>query len=99
MARRTQSLSARRLTKLPFDSLLFDAEQKQGILPLWFANKEDYGLIGSGDKVETIGLADVRNLSAWCFLHMYDRLDRGLLRLRLFRNPPPDSPHLRHPWG
>ncbi|KAG6831257.1 hypothetical protein H0H92_011767 [Tricholoma furcatifolium] len=32
--------------------------KKQGILPLWFANKEDYGRIGSGDVVETVGLAD-----------------------------------------
>ncbi|KAF9457105.1 aconitate hydratase [Collybia nuda] len=32
--------------------------KKQGILPLWFADKADYSLIGSGDVVETIGLAD-----------------------------------------
>lgn len=35
--------------------------QKQGILPLWLANKNDYGLIEAGDLVETVGLADVRN--------------------------------------
>ena len=33
--------------------------QKQGILPLWFADKADYGRIGSGDVVETFGLADL----------------------------------------
>ncbi|KAF9056376.1 aconitate hydratase [Panaeolus papilionaceus] len=33
--------------------------KKQGVLPLWFAKKEDYSRIGSGDLVETIGLADV----------------------------------------
>lgn len=33
--------------------------QKQGVLPLWFADKADYSRIGSGDIVETIGLADL----------------------------------------
>jgi homoaconitase len=33
--------------------------QKQGVLPLWFANKADYSRIGSGDLVETIGLSDL----------------------------------------
>lgn len=33
--------------------------QKQGILPLWFADKSDYSRIGSGDVVETIGLANL----------------------------------------
>jgi len=33
--------------------------QKQGVLPLWFADKADYSRIGSGDMVETIGLADL----------------------------------------
>lgn len=33
--------------------------KKQGVLPLWFANKDDYGRIGSGDVVETVGLADL----------------------------------------
>ena len=33
--------------------------QKQGVLPLWFADKADYGRIGSGDVVETLGLADL----------------------------------------
>ena len=30
--------------------------QKQGILPLWFANKSDYSKISAHDKIETIGL-------------------------------------------
>ncbi|KAF8633913.1 hypothetical protein AX15_001099 [Amanita polypyramis BW_CC] len=30
--------------------------KKQGILPLWFVNKDDYLRIGSGDIIETIGL-------------------------------------------
>ncbi|KAG8743946.1 aconitate hydratase [Ceratobasidium sp. 414] len=33
--------------------------KKQGVLPLWFADKADYGKISSGDQVETIGLANV----------------------------------------
>lgn len=33
--------------------------KKQGVLPLWFADKADYSRIGSGDIVETIGLADL----------------------------------------
>ena len=33
--------------------------QKQGVLPLWFADKADYGRIGAGDVVETLGLADL----------------------------------------
>ncbi|KZT74787.1 aconitate hydratase [Daedalea quercina L-15889] len=33
--------------------------KKQGILPLWFADKADYARIGSGDVVETLGLADL----------------------------------------
>ena len=33
--------------------------QKQGILPVWFADKADYGRIGAGDTVETLGLADL----------------------------------------
>ncbi|KAF8640336.1 hypothetical protein AX17_000008 [Amanita inopinata Kibby_2008] len=32
--------------------------KKQGILPLWFTNREDYTRIGSGDTIETIGLAE-----------------------------------------
>jgi len=35
--------------------------KKQGILPLWFADKADYSRIGSGDIVETYGLADLLN--------------------------------------
>jgi homoaconitase len=33
--------------------------QKQGILPLWFINKEDYSRIRSGDVLETMGLANL----------------------------------------
>ncbi|KDQ17734.1 hypothetical protein BOTBODRAFT_29890 [Botryobasidium botryosum FD-172 SS1] len=33
--------------------------KKQGILPLWFANKDDYSLIESGDTLETVGLASL----------------------------------------
>ncbi|KAI0374341.1 aconitate hydratase [Pilatotrama ljubarskyi] len=33
--------------------------KKQGILPLWFVDKADYARIGSGDVVETLGLADL----------------------------------------
>ncbi|TFK30638.1 aconitate hydratase [Coprinopsis marcescibilis] len=33
--------------------------KKQGVLPLWFSDKSDYSRIGSGDTIETIGLADV----------------------------------------
>ncbi|KAF8323294.1 aconitate hydratase [Clavulina sp. PMI_390] len=32
--------------------------KKQGILPLWFAKKEDYGRIASGDMIETVGLTE-----------------------------------------
>ncbi|KAG6889669.1 hypothetical protein C0992_004480 [Termitomyces sp. T32_za158] len=32
--------------------------KKQGVLPLWFADKADYSRIGSGDIIETVGLAD-----------------------------------------
>lgn len=35
--------------------------QKQGILPLWFANKDDYARISAHDKVTTIGLSDLLN--------------------------------------
>lgn len=35
--------------------------QKQGVLPLWFADKADYSRVGSGDQLETIGLADLIN--------------------------------------
>ncbi|KAJ7630684.1 aconitate hydratase [Roridomyces roridus] len=31
--------------------------KKQGVLPLWFADKADYSRIGSGDIVETVGLS------------------------------------------
>jgi homoaconitase len=30
--------------------------QKQGILPLWFANKSDYSKISAHDQIETNGL-------------------------------------------
>ncbi|CEL58213.1 aconitate hydratase 1 [Rhizoctonia solani AG-1 IB] len=33
--------------------------KKQGVLPLWFVDKADYGKIQSGDRVETVGLAQV----------------------------------------
>ncbi|KAI0757171.1 aconitate hydratase [Daedaleopsis nitida] len=33
--------------------------KKQGILPLWFVDKKDYNRIGSGDVIETFGLADL----------------------------------------
>ncbi|KAF8167901.1 aconitase family-domain-containing protein [Crassisporium funariophilum] len=32
--------------------------KKQGILPLWFADKADYSRIGSGDVLQTIGLSE-----------------------------------------
>ncbi|THH31988.1 hypothetical protein EUX98_g2192 [Antrodiella citrinella] len=35
--------------------------KKQGVLPLWFADKADYSRIGSGDIVETHGLANLLN--------------------------------------
>ncbi|KZV92490.1 aconitate hydratase [Exidia glandulosa HHB12029] len=33
--------------------------KKQGVLPLWFADKTDYGRIGASDTVETVNLSDV----------------------------------------
>jgi len=33
--------------------------KKQGVLPLWFADKDDYGRIGSGAVVETVGVHDL----------------------------------------
>jgi len=33
--------------------------KKQGVLPLWFADKSDYARIGSGDVIETVGLAEL----------------------------------------
>ncbi|KAJ7139865.1 aconitate hydratase [Mycena epipterygia] len=33
--------------------------KKQGVLPLWFADKADYSRIGSGDVFETIGLSEL----------------------------------------
>lgn len=33
--------------------------KKQGILPLWFADKADYAKIDAGDKVETVGVASL----------------------------------------
>ncbi|KAF5311926.1 hypothetical protein D9619_003050 [Psilocybe cf. subviscida] len=35
--------------------------KKQGVLPLWFADKADYSKIGAGDVLETVGLADIFN--------------------------------------
>ncbi|KAJ7130100.1 aconitase family-domain-containing protein [Mycena crocata] len=34
--------------------------KKQGVLPLWFADKDDYSRIGSGDTLETIGMKELR---------------------------------------
>ncbi|KAJ7102186.1 aconitase family-domain-containing protein [Mycena belliarum] len=33
--------------------------KKQGVLPLWFADKSDYSRVGSGDVLETIGLSEL----------------------------------------
>lgn len=33
--------------------------KKQGILPLWFADKSDYSKISAGDKVQTEGLKEL----------------------------------------
>ncbi|KAJ3922977.1 aconitate hydratase [Lentinula edodes] len=33
--------------------------KKQGVLPLWFADKTDYSRIGSGDMIETVGLVNL----------------------------------------
>ena len=33
--------------------------QKQGVLPLWFADKNDYDRIGSGAAIESIGVHDL----------------------------------------
>ncbi|KAJ7492880.1 aconitate hydratase [Mycena latifolia] len=33
--------------------------KKQGVLPLWLADKDDYSRIGSGDVLETIGLSEL----------------------------------------
>ncbi|CED85427.1 aconitate hydratase [Phaffia rhodozyma] len=33
--------------------------KKQGVLPLWFADKADYSLISAGDQVETIGVSSL----------------------------------------
>ena len=30
--------------------------KKQGLLPLTFANRDDYGKIGEGDKISLVGL-------------------------------------------
>lgn len=39
--------------------MLSPAPQKQGVLPLWFADKADYSRISSGDVVETLGLTEL----------------------------------------
>jgi homoaconitase len=44
---------------LPSGQAHFGIFQKQGILPLWFADKADYSRIGSGDLIETEGLANL----------------------------------------
>ncbi|KAG9050262.1 aconitate hydratase [Tulasnella sp. UAMH 9824] len=50
-------------TNLKHDRLLslkfIVLDQKQGIVPVWFADKSDYGQIDSGDVIETEGLANV----------------------------------------
>lgn len=33
--------------------------KKQGVLPLWFSNKDDYKRICAGDSIATFGLADL----------------------------------------
>lgn len=33
--------------------------KKQGILPLWLADKSSYGLISAHDKVQTVGMQSV----------------------------------------
>lgn len=33
--------------------------KKQGVLPLWFADKADYLKISAGDNVETVGVSDL----------------------------------------
>ena len=33
--------------------------KKQGVLPLWFADKADYSKIEAGDQVETVGVAEL----------------------------------------
>ncbi|KAK4689647.1 homoaconitase, partial [Tremellales sp. Uapishka_1] len=38
--------------------------KKQGILPLWFADKADYARIAAGDKISTIGLESLLSDSA-----------------------------------
>ena len=40
---------------------LFYHIQKQGILPLWFVDKNDYSQIGAGDVIETKGLEELLN--------------------------------------
>lgn len=35
--------------------------KKQGILPVWFTDKNDYSRIDAGDVVETVGLTDLLN--------------------------------------
>jgi homoaconitase len=49
------NLKARRSPHFRLHSLT--ATQKQGVLPLWFADKADYTRIGAGDALETVGLA------------------------------------------
>lgn len=43
----------------PLSSDYLPVQQKQGVLPLWFADKSDYSRIGSGDVVQTVGLAEL----------------------------------------
>jgi homoaconitase len=49
-----------RFRSRPFiPSVALYSSQKQGILPLWFSNKDDYSRIGAGDLIETVGLAEL----------------------------------------
>jgi homoaconitase len=43
-------------SSVPRGAYIFTFAQKQGILPLWFCDKEDYSAIGHTDIIETQGL-------------------------------------------
>ncbi|KAF7319966.1 PH domain-containing protein [Mycena kentingensis (nom. inval.)] len=44
--------------------------KKQGVLPLWFADKADYSRISAGDVVETVGLSDLLDGKADAQIHI-----------------------------
>ncbi|KAF9270426.1 aconitate hydratase [Marasmius fiardii PR-910] len=46
-------------TNLKASGCVYSCLNKQGVLPLWFADKADYSKIGAGDMLETQGLADL----------------------------------------